>query len=100
MIMSSSFVTTSMAEFDFLVSFLLGLWLAKMPICSILVDHGRIISVTVKKLVTSTLSVRSTVTRPRPMHFISFLDFDVQYEVLFRVVLIMTPIKHPDKTRM
>ena len=67
MIMSSSSVTTSMAEFDFLVSFLQGLWLAKMPICSILVDHGRIISVTVKQLVTSTLSVRTTVTRPRPM---------------------------------
>ena len=101
MIMSSSSVTTSMAEFDFLVSFLQGLWLAKMPICSILVDHGRIISVTVKQLVTSTLSVRSTVTRPRPTRFPSFFDFDVQYEVLFRVVLIiMTPIKHPDKTRM
>ena len=67
MIMSSSSVTTSMAEFDFLVSFLQGLWLAKMPICSIFVDHGRIISVAVKQLVTSTLSVRSTVTRPRPM---------------------------------
>ena len=64
MIMSSSSVTTLMAEFDFLVSFLQGLWLAKMPICSILVDHGRIISVTVQQLVTSTLSVRSTVTRP------------------------------------
>ena len=67
MIMSSSSVTTSMAELDFLVSFLHGLWLAKMSICSILVDHGRIISVIVKQLVTSTLSVRSTVTRPRPM---------------------------------
>ena len=30
--MSSSSVTTSMAEFDILVSFLQGLWLAKMPI--------------------------------------------------------------------
>ena len=70
--MSSSSVTTSMAEFDFLVSFLQGLWLAKIPICSILVDHGRIISVTVKQLVTSTLSVRSTVTRPRPMLFLVF----------------------------
>ena len=67
MIMSSSSVTTSMAEFDFLVSFLQGLWPAKMPICSILVDHGRIISVTVKQLVTSTLSVQTTVTRPRSM---------------------------------
>ena len=46
-------VTTSMAEFDFLVSFLQGLWLAKMAICSILVDHVRIISVTVKRPVTS-----------------------------------------------
>ena len=46
-------VTTSMAEFDFLVSFLQGLWLAKMAICSILVDHVQIISVTVKRLVTS-----------------------------------------------
>ena len=45
--------TTSMAEFDFLVSFLQGLWLAKMAICSILVDHVQIISVTVKRLVTS-----------------------------------------------
>ena len=44
---------------------LAGLWLAKMPICSILVDHGRIISVAVKRL--ATLSVRSTVTTPRPM---------------------------------
>ena len=67
MIMPSSSVTTSMAEFDVLVSFLQGLWPAKMQICSVLVDHGRIISVTVKQLVTSTLSVRSTVTRPRPM---------------------------------
>ena len=101
MIMSSSSVTTSMAAFDFLVSFLQGLWLAKMPICSILVDHGRIISVTVKQLVISTLSVRSTVTLGLgPCGFPSFLDFDVQYEVLFRVLLIMTSIKHPDKTRM
>ena len=46
-------VTTSMAEFDFLVSFLQGLWLAKMAICSILVDHVQIISVTVKRPVTS-----------------------------------------------
>ena len=46
-------VTTSMAEFDFLVSFLQGLWLAKMAICSILEDHVQIISVTVKRLVTS-----------------------------------------------
>ena len=46
-------VTTSMAEFDFLVSFLQRLWLAKMAICSILVDHVQIISVTVKRLVTS-----------------------------------------------
>ena len=46
---------------------LAGFMAGKMPICSILVDHGRIISVTVKQLVTSTLSVRSTVTRPRPM---------------------------------
>ena len=46
-------VTTSMAEFDILVSFLQGLWLAKMVICSILVDHVQIISVTVKRLVTS-----------------------------------------------
>ena len=46
-------VTTSMAEFDFLGSFLQGLWLAKMATCSILVDHVQIISVTVKRLVTS-----------------------------------------------
>ena len=46
-------VTTSMAEFDFLVSFLQGLWLAKMAICCIMVDHVQIISVTVKRLVTS-----------------------------------------------
>ena len=67
MVVPSSSLTTLMAEFDFLVSFLQGLWLTKMLICSILVDHGRIIGVTVKQLVTSTLSVRSTVTRPRPM---------------------------------
>ena len=32
-----------------------------------------------------------------PCGFPSFLDFDVQYEVLFRVLLIMTTVKHPDK---
>ena len=36
MIMPLSSVTASMAEFDFLVSFLQGLWPAKMPIFSIL----------------------------------------------------------------
>ena len=35
-----------------------------------------------------------------PYGFPSFLDFDVQYEVLFRVLLIMTTVKHPDKARM
>ena len=100
MIMSSSSVTTSMAEFDFLVSFLPGLWLAKMPICSILVDHGRIISVTVKQLVTSHYQFEVQLLGLGPCGFPSVLDFDVQYEVLFRVLLIMTPIKYPDKTRM
>ena len=101
MIMSSSSVTTSIAEFDFLVSFLQGLWLAKMPIYSILVDHGRIISVTVE----------TTSNQPHyqfevqllglgPCGFPSFLDFDVQYEVLFCVLLIMTTVIHPDKARM
>ena len=42
----------SMAELDFLVSFLQGLWLAKMSIFPILVDHEWIISVTVKRPVT------------------------------------------------
>ena len=37
MIMSLLSVTTSMADIDFLVSFLQGLWLAKMQNCSILV---------------------------------------------------------------
>ena len=45
-------VTMSMAEFDFLVSFLQGLYLAKMSIFPILVDHGWIISITVKRPVT------------------------------------------------
>ena len=89
-----------MAEFDFLVSFLQGLWQAKMLICSILVDHGRIISV-------------SETTSNQPHYwfevrllglgrcgFPRFLDFDVQYEVLFGVLLIMTTVKHPDKARM
>ena len=40
MIMSSSSVTTSMAEFDILVSFLQGLWLAKMPIKYLLYFSG------------------------------------------------------------
>ena len=100
MMMSSSSVTTSMAEFDILVSFLQGLWLAKMPICSILVDHGRTISVTLKQLVTSTYQFEVQLLGLGPCGFPSFLDFDVHYEVLFRVLLIMTPIKHPDKTRM
>ena len=100
MIMSSSSVTTSMAEFDILVSFLQGLWLAKMPICSILVDHERTISVTVKKLVTRHYQFEVQFLGLGPCGFPSFWDFDVHYEVLFRVLLIMTPIKHPDKTRM
>ena len=37
---------------------------------------------------------------PGPCCFPSFLDFDVQYEVLFRVLLIMTTVIHPDKARM
>ena len=49
-----------------------GFMTSKIPDFSILVDHGRIISVTVKQLVTSTLSVRSTVTRPRPMRLFKF----------------------------
>ena len=35
-----------------------------------------------------------------PCGFPSCLDFDVQYEVLFCVLLIMTTVKHPDKARM
>ena len=35
-----------------------------------------------------------------PCGFPSFLDFDVQYEVLFRVLLIMTTVKHLDKAKM
>ena len=35
-----------------------------------------------------------------PCGFPSFLDFDVQDEVLFRVLLIMTTVIHPDKARM
>ena len=50
MLMPSSSVTTSMGEFDFPVSFLQGLYPEKMSICPILVDHGPIISVTVKRL--------------------------------------------------
>ena len=51
-IMPLSSVTMPMAEFDFLVSFLQGLYLAKMSIFPILVDHGWIISITVKRPVT------------------------------------------------
>ena len=101
MIMSSSSVTTSMAEFDFLVSFLQGLWLAKIPICSILVGHGR------------DYQCHSETTSNQPYYqfevqllglgpcgFPSFWISDVQYEVLFRGLLIMTTVKHPDKARM
>ena len=35
-----------------------------------------------------------------PCGFPSFLDFDVQCEVLFLVLLTMTTVKHPDKARM
>ena len=35
-----------------------------------------------------------------PRGFPSFLDFDVQYKVLSRVLLIMIIIIHPDKARM
>ena len=56
-----SSVTMSMAEFDFPVSFLQGLYLAKMSILPILVDHGWIISVTVNEQQLDTLSVRSIV---------------------------------------
>ena len=35
-----------------------------------------------------------------PCGFPSFFYFDVQYEVLFRVLLIMTTVIHPDKARM
>ena len=35
-----------------------------------------------------------------PCGFPSFLDFDVQYEVFFRVLIIMTTVKHPYKARM
>ena len=82
-----------MAEFDFLVSFLQGLWLAKMAICSILVDHVQIISVTVKRLVTSHIISSKSVQLLGlgPCGFPSFFFyFDVRYEVLFRVLLIMT----------
>ena len=35
-----------------------------------------------------------------PCGFPSFFDFDVQYEVLSRVLLIMITVIHPDKARM
>ena len=39
-----------------------------------------------------------------PCGFPSFLDFDIQYgvlfPVLFRVLLIMTALKHPDKAQI
>ena len=35
-----------------------------------------------------------------PCGFPSFLDFDAQYEVSFRVLLIMTTIEQPDNARM
>ena len=35
-----------------------------------------------------------------PCGFPSFLDFDVQYEILFRVLLIVTTVIHSDKARM
>ena len=66
--MPLSSVTMSMAEFDLLVSFLQGLCHAKMSIFLILVDHGWIISVTVKRpanYIHYQFGVQY-VTRPRP----------------------------------
>ena len=102
MIMSSSSVTTSIAEFDFLVSFLQGLWLAKMPIYSILVDHGGIDYQCHSETTSNQPHYKFEVQLLGlgPCGFPSFLDFDVQYEVLFRVLLIMTTVIHPDKARM
>ena len=57
----------------------------KMRIFPILVNHGRIISVTVEQPVT-TLPVW---TRPRPMRLFWFLESDVQCEVF----------KHLDKAK-
>ena len=65
-----------MAEFDFLVSFLQGLYLAKMSIFPILVDHGWIISVTVKRPVTRYIISSEYITLlglgPGPCGFPSF----------------------------
>ena len=100
MIMSSSSVTTSIAEFDFLVSFLQGSWLAKMPICYFggpWTDY-QCHSETTSNQPHYQFEVQLLGLGPRG--FPSFLDFDVQYEVLFLVLLIMTPVIHPDKARM
>ena len=97
MIMSLSSVTASMAEFDFLVSFLQGLWLAKCRFSLFWTDYQ--------------CHSETTSSQPHyqfevqllglgPCGFPSFFDFDVQYGVLFRVLLIMTTRKHPDKARM
>ena len=95
-IMPLSYVTMSMADFDFLVSFLQGLYLLKMSIFPILVDHGWIISVKVKRPVTSYIIILgySMLVGLGPCGFPSFLDFDVQCEVLFRIELITVKYLH------
>ena len=100
MIMSSSSVTTSIAEFDFLVSFLQGLWLPKMPICYF---GGPWMDYQCHSETTSNqphYQFEVQLLGLGPCGFPSFLDFDVQYEVLFRVLLIMTTVIHPDKATM
>ena len=73
-IMPLSYVAMSMAEFDCLVSFLQGLYLAKMSIFPILVDHGWIISVKVKRPVTRYIISSEYITLPGlgPCGFPSF----------------------------
>ena len=77
-------------QFDFLVSFL---QLMKTWICPILVDHGRIISVTVEQPVT-TLSVR---IRLRPMLLSWCLEFDIQIRSFVLAELIIATVQTPTR---
>ena len=101
MIMSSSSVTTSIAEFDFLVSFLQGFMASKNA--DLLYFGGPWTDYQCHSETTSNqphYQFEVQLLGLGPCGFPSFLDFDVQYEVLFRVLLIMTTVIHPDKARM
>ena len=101
MIMSSSSVTTSIAEFDFLVSFFAGFMASKNA--DLLYFGGPWTDYQCHSETTSNqphYQFEVQLLGLGPCGFPSFLDFDVQHEVLFRVLLIMTTVIHPDKARM